>query len=99
MAVKVMVGHPVISINHGSTFLVSELDGSVTDASDQGLYARDTRYLSCYVHDDFYSALMLTLDGFDSKALYGNGCINFVVDLTPSAVWHVCCRNDQGARL
>lgn len=40
MAVTVTVGPPVISINHGSTFLVSEFDGSITDASDQGLYSR-----------------------------------------------------------
>lgn len=43
MAVKVTVGPPVISINHGNTFLISEFDGSVTDASDQGFYSRDTR--------------------------------------------------------
>ncbi len=48
MAVNVTVGPPVITINHGSTFLVSEFDGSITDASDQGLYSRDTRYLSRY---------------------------------------------------
>lgn len=48
MAVTVTVGPSVISINHGSTFLVSEFDGSIADASDQGLYSRDTRYLSRY---------------------------------------------------
>jgi glycogen debranching enzyme len=48
MAVEVTVGPPVITINHGHTFLVSEFDGSVTNASDQGLYCRDTRYLSRY---------------------------------------------------
>lgn len=48
MAMKVTVGPPVITINHGSTFLVSEFDGSVTDASDQGFYSRDTRYISRY---------------------------------------------------
>lgn len=48
MALKVTVGPPVITINHGSTFLVSEFDGSITDASDQGFYSRDTRYISRY---------------------------------------------------
>ncbi|MCS6319416.1 MAG: amylo-alpha-1,6-glucosidase [Nitrospira sp.] len=48
MAVKVIVGPPVTTINHGSTFLVSEFDGSITDASDQGFYSRDTRYISRY---------------------------------------------------
>jgi glycogen debranching enzyme len=48
MALEVTVGPPVLTINNGYTFLVSELDGSITPASDQGLYARDTRYLSGY---------------------------------------------------
>ena len=43
MAVEVKVGPPVITINHGHTFLISEFDGSITNASDQGLYFRDTR--------------------------------------------------------
>src|SRR5262249_50249185 len=48
MALEVTVGPPVLTINNGYTFLVSELDGSITHASDQGLYSRDTRYLSGY---------------------------------------------------
>lgn len=48
MAMKVTVGPPVTTINYGRAFLVTEFDGSMTDASDQGLYARDTRYLSRY---------------------------------------------------
>src|SRR5215831_13120491 len=48
MALEVTVGPPVLTINNGFTFLVSELDGSITHASDQGLYSRDTRYLSGY---------------------------------------------------
>ena len=48
MALEVTVGPPVLTINDGHTFLVSELDGSITPASDQGLYSADTRYLSGY---------------------------------------------------
>jgi hypothetical protein len=48
MALEVTVGPPVLTVNNGYTFLVSELDGSITPASDQGLYSRDTRYLSGY---------------------------------------------------
>src|SRR5262249_51164107 len=48
MALEVTVGPPVRTINNGHTFLVSELDGSITPASDQGLYSADTRYLSGY---------------------------------------------------
>jgi hypothetical protein len=46
MALEVTVGPPVLTINNGHTFLVSELDGSITPTSDQGLYSADTRYLS-----------------------------------------------------
>jgi glycogen debranching enzyme len=48
MAMEVTVGPPVLTINNGNTFLVSELDGSITPASDQGFYSRDTRFLSAY---------------------------------------------------
>src|SRR5262245_16554770 len=48
MALEVTVGPPILTISNGHTFLVSDLDGSVTPASDQGLYSRDTRYLSGY---------------------------------------------------
>jgi len=48
MALEVTVGPPLLTINNGFTFLVTELDGSVTSASDQGLYSRDTRFLSGY---------------------------------------------------
>ena len=34
MALEVTVGPPVLTINNGHTFLVSELDGSITHASD-----------------------------------------------------------------
>ena len=46
MALEVTVGPPVVTINHGDTFLVSALDGSIASGSDHGLYSRDTRYLS-----------------------------------------------------
>ena len=207
MALKVIVGPPVITINHGHAFLVSEFDGSVTDASDQGFYARDTRYISryqlyidgepwtllnsgavtyyasrtclvnprivtdhgviaagtlglmlgrmigeglhedidirnysatsvrfnlellirtdfadifevrakertrrghietewsgegqrlvsCYANNDFCRAMTLFLENCSSRALYGNGRINFVVELAPGASWHACWKYD-----
>ncbi|WHZ23824.1 MAG: hypothetical protein OJF47_002936 [Nitrospira sp.] len=207
MGLKVTVGPPVVTINCGSTFLLSEFDGSITDATDQGFYSQDTRYISRYqlsingapwvllnsgavayyasrtylvnpkiltdqgliaagtvglvlgrrvgesfhedldirnysgkpvrfnlelllfhdfadifevrakeftrrgqietewtgdgqrlisryVHEDFYRALTVYFEGCDSRALYGNGRINFAIDLAPRGAWHVCCKYD-----
>jgi hypothetical protein len=43
MTLEVTVGPPVVTINNGHTFLVSELDGSIARASNQGLDSSDTR--------------------------------------------------------
>jgi glycogen debranching enzyme len=72
MLLEVTVGPPVLTINNGYTFLVSELDGSITPASDQGLYARDTRYLSGY---------QLYING-QSWTLLNSGAIAFYASQT-----------------
>ncbi|MDQ6735229.1 MAG: amylo-alpha-1,6-glucosidase, partial [Nitrospirota bacterium] len=207
MAVEVTVGPPVITINHGYTFLVSGFDGSITNASNQGLYCRDTRYLSrsqlyidghpwtllnagtsayfasrtslvnplvtteqgtipsgmlglvltraisdalhedldirnyspqavhftlellirsdfadifevkakevtrrghietrwesleqqlvtTYTHQDFRRALIVRMLNASSTAAYGNGRLNFTIDLPPNSTWHTCCLYD-----
>jgi glycogen debranching enzyme len=214
MALDITVGPPVITINYGNTFLVSEFDGSITNASDQGFYSRDTRYISryqlyidgqpwtllnsaaityyasrtylanpgvitehgeiapailglvlsrvvaeglhedidlrnyscqplhfnleilirsdfadifevkakeftrrghietewksdsqqlitCYRHDDFRRSLIVRMEHCTSKAVYGNGRLNFEVDLPPGAAWHACCKYEilEGDRL
>lgn len=48
MPLEVQVGPPTLTINRGKTFLVTELDGSVSDATEQGLFSNDTRYVSRY---------------------------------------------------
>ena len=48
MPVGISVGPPVLSINQGSTFMVTDLDGSITAQSDQGIFAGDTRFVSYY---------------------------------------------------
>src|SRR5581483_7497886 len=48
MAIEVTVGPPLITINHGNTFVVSEPNGSITPHTDQGIYSRDTRFVSSY---------------------------------------------------
>ena len=48
MAIEVTVGPPLITINRGNTFVLSERDGSITPYTEQGIYSRDTRYVSNY---------------------------------------------------
>src|SRR5215831_2334262 len=48
MPIEVTVGPPVVTINHGNTFVLAEPDGSVAPQTDQGFYCRDTRYVSKY---------------------------------------------------
>jgi len=48
MAIEVTVGPPLITINRGDTFVIAEQDGRITPYTDQGIYSRDTRYVSSY---------------------------------------------------
>jgi glycogen debranching enzyme len=70
MALQVTVGPPIITINSGNTFLVSELDGSIGDTSDQGLYSRDTRYLS--FHQLYINGERWTLLNSGAMAYYAS---------------------------
>lgn len=48
MAIEVVVGPPLVTINRGDTFVLAETNGTITPYSDQGFYSRDTRYVSNY---------------------------------------------------
>src|SRR5260370_27082887 len=48
MAIEVTVGPALVTINRGDTFVLSEPDGCITANTDQGIYSRDTRYVSNY---------------------------------------------------
>ena len=48
MSVEISVGPPVLTINQGSTFMVTELSGEIAADSEQGLFASDTRFVSYY---------------------------------------------------
>jgi glycogen debranching enzyme len=67
MPLEVQVGPPLVTINRGNTFLVTELDGSITDATDQGLFSSDTRYISRY---------QLYVDGY-RWTLLNSGAISY----------------------
>jgi glycogen debranching enzyme len=48
MPVQISVGPPVITINQGSTFMLTDLNGEISADSDLGVYSADTRFLSYY---------------------------------------------------
>ena len=48
MPVEISVGPPVLTISHGSTFMVTDLNGQIAPRTEQGVYAGDTRLLSHY---------------------------------------------------
>jgi glycogen debranching enzyme len=48
MGVEVRVGPPVLTINRGSTFLVTDFDGQIDQTQAQGLFSEDTRFISTY---------------------------------------------------
>src|SRR5262249_45620262 len=48
MSIEVVVGPPLVTINRGETFVLSEASGCITAYTDQGVYSRDTRYVSNY---------------------------------------------------
>jgi len=48
MAVKVSIGPPILTINQGSTVMVTDLGGEISGESEQGVLADDTRFVSVY---------------------------------------------------
>ncbi|MGH8473454.1 MAG: glycogen debranching N-terminal domain-containing protein, partial [Gammaproteobacteria bacterium] len=46
MPIKISVGPPVLTINQGSTFMVTDLNGEIQPDSEQGVFAADTRFVS-----------------------------------------------------
>jgi glycogen debranching enzyme len=45
---RISVGSPLLTINHGSTFMVTDLNGQIDSNGHQGIFSEDTRYLSYY---------------------------------------------------
>ncbi|MGC1676158.1 MAG: glycogen debranching N-terminal domain-containing protein [Candidatus Binataceae bacterium] len=48
MPAKINIGPPLLTISHGSTFMVTDLNGEISADSEQGLFAQDTRFVSYY---------------------------------------------------
>jgi len=45
---EITIGPPVLTINQGATFMVTDLNGEVRIDSELGLFSNDTRFLSHY---------------------------------------------------
>jgi glycogen debranching enzyme len=48
MPVKINVGPPALTINQGSTFMVTDKGGEIAPRSEQGVFTSDTRFVSRY---------------------------------------------------
>ncbi len=48
MPFRVNVGPPVLTINQGNTFMVTQQDGQITADGELGVFAKDTRFVSYY---------------------------------------------------
>ena len=48
MPVSISVGPPLVTINQGSTFIVTAPDGQIVADTEQGVFADDTRFVSYY---------------------------------------------------
>ena len=48
MSLEIKVGPPQLAIHHGTSVLVTELNGEIVWPSDKGLYFRDTRMMSSW---------------------------------------------------
>ncbi len=48
MSFRVSVGPPVLTINQGNTFMVTQPDGQITADGELGVFAEDTRFVSYY---------------------------------------------------
>jgi glycogen debranching enzyme len=48
MPIQIKVGPPVLTINNGSTFMVTDQRGEINPESEQGIFAGDTRFVSFY---------------------------------------------------
>lgn len=48
MPFLINVGPPVLTINQGGTFMVTQEDGQITSEGELGVFANDTRFVSYY---------------------------------------------------
>ena len=70
---QVTVGPPILTINHGSTFMVTDLDGQINSDGLLGIFANDTRFLSyyaCYVDGNEWILLRSATTAYYAARIY-----------------------------
>lgn len=70
---RVTVGPPILTINHGSTFMVTDLDGQISPDDFLGIFTDDTRFLSyyaCYVDGHSWIRLRSTTTTYYAAQVY-----------------------------
>ena len=70
---QITVGPPFLTINYGSTFMVTALDGHIEQEGYLGIFADDTRFLShyaCYVDGNNWVLLRSTTTSYYAARVY-----------------------------
>lgn len=70
---RVTVGPPILMINHGSTFMATDLSGQINPHSHLGIFSDDTRFLSnyaCYVDSNPWIRLTSTTTRYYAARVY-----------------------------
>ncbi|PIG91535.1 glycogen debranching N-terminal domain-containing protein [Gloeocapsopsis sp. IPPAS B-1203] len=70
---RITVGPPILTINHGGTFMVTDLDGQIQQDGFLGIFAEDTRFLSyyaCYANSSSWVRLRSTTTTYYASRVY-----------------------------
>ncbi|MGI0484110.1 glycogen debranching N-terminal domain-containing protein [Pantanalinema rosaneae CENA516] len=71
---QISVGPPVLTINHGRTFMVTDLSGNIDPTTgQQGIFTDDTRFLSyyaCYVDGNSWKRLSSATTAYYASRIY-----------------------------
>ncbi|MEA5619794.1 glycogen debranching N-terminal domain-containing protein, partial [Cronbergia sp. UHCC 0137] len=70
---RITVGPPILTINHGSTFMATDLDGQINYNTHLGIFSDDTRFLShyaCYIDGKPWVRLTSTTTRYYAARVY-----------------------------
>ena len=73
MPVQLRVGHPALTINQGSTFVMSDDAGEIRGVGPHGVFAQDTRFVShyaLYANGDLWRAVTSSATGYNAARIY-----------------------------